>query len=155
MSRKVVLYEAGTLTSELEEAVRRLLPQLSSSASPPASGELLEIIKNPCCRLLIAEMDGEIVGMTTLALFRLPTGLRAWIEDVVVDAAARTRGLGEAMLREALAQAEAAGARTVDLTSRPQRTDAIRLYERVGFKLRETSVFRYRTAEFRARIEDN
>jgi ribosomal protein S18 acetylase RimI-like enzyme len=83
-----------------------------------------------------------VIGTLTLALFRIPTGVRAWIEDVVVDEAARGRGAGEALTREALRLAEEAGARTVDLTSRPEREAANRLYQRLGFERRGTSVYR-------------
>ena len=85
----------------------------------------------------------QIVGSLTLALFRIPTGLRAWIEDVVVDDAARGKGVGEALSRAAIARAKAAGAVSVDLTSRPSREAANRLYQRIGFELRETNVWRY------------
>lgn len=131
-------------TPELIAAVRRLLPQLSSSCSLPSASEIAEIAASSATRLLAAELDGELAGITVLVLFRLPTGLRAWIEDVVVDSAFRSRGVGEALLREALRQAAAAGARTVDLTSRSEREAAIRLYERVGFERRDTNVFRCR-----------
>ena len=101
--------------------------------------------------------DGRIVGLLTLAVFRIPTGVRAWIEDVVVDESERGQGVGEALTREALRRAEAAGARTVDLTSRPSREAANRLYRRLGFVDRETNVYRYdvrvRDRPVRRRIE--
>jgi len=103
------------------------------------------MIESPAITLLVARNDGgEIVGSLTLAMFRIPTGRRAWIEDVVVDSAQRGRGIGEALTREALAIAKAAGATTVDLTSRPSREAANRLYQRVGFEKRETNVYRYK-----------
>lgn len=133
------------VTDELVEAFRRLMPQLSSSNSAPTRAELAEMIESPAITLLVARNDGgEIVGSLTLAMFRIPTGRRAWIEDVVVDSAQRGRGIGEALTREALAVAKAAGATTVDLTSRPSREAANRLYQRVGFEKRETNVYRYK-----------
>ena len=86
--------------------------------------------------------DGTLLGSLTLALFRIPTGLRAWIEDVVVDDAARGRGVGEELNRVALRRAAEAGATTVDLTSRPSREAANRLYQRLGFERRDTNVYR-------------
>jgi ribosomal protein S18 acetylase RimI-like enzyme len=132
------------VTDELVEAFRRLMPQLSSSNPAPTRTELAEMIESPAITLLIARDEGEIVGSLTLAMFRIPTGRRAWIEDVVVDNARRGRGIGEALTREALAVAKAAGATTVDLTSRPSREAANRLYQRVGFEKRETNVYRYK-----------
>ena len=136
--------EATAATPEVLAAVGRLVPQLSSTASTPTAEELREIIGSTTTRLLIARDEGgNIVGSLTLALFRIPTGVRAWIEDVVVDGAARGQGVGTALTEEALRLAREAGARTVDLTSRPEREAANRLYERLGFKRRNTSVYRY------------
>jgi ribosomal protein S18 acetylase RimI-like enzyme len=94
--------------------------------------------------LLVArDRAGALVGSLTLALFRVPTGLRAWIEDVVVDESARGAGAGEALVAAALERAGAVGARSVDLTSRPSREAANRLYVRMGFELRTTNVYRF------------
>jgi len=134
------------VTDEIEAAFVRLIPQLSSSNPPPTRGELNELVASPATILFVArdpDRGGEIVGALTLALFRIPTGLRAWIEDVIVDAASRGKGTGEALCRAALEHAQAAGATTVDLTSRPSREAANRLYQRMGFGRRETNVYRY------------
>ena len=142
----VEIAEATEVTAELREAFDRLIPQLSSSNPPPTDDELAEITASPATVLLVArdpEADGRIVGSLTLALFRIPTGLRAWIEDVVVDGGARGRGVGEALSRRAIEVAAEAGARTVDLTSRPSREAANRLYQRIGFVARETNVYRH------------
>jgi ribosomal protein S18 acetylase RimI-like enzyme len=130
-------------SEELVEAFRRLLPQLSSSASPPNGDELAAIVESQAATILVAKDGERIVGTLTLAVFRIPTGVRAWIEDVVVDESARGSGLGEALTREAIRLAREAGARTVDLTSRPSREVASRMYEKVGFRRRETNVYRY------------
>ena len=142
-SSQVVVVEATEVTPELVAAFERLIPQLSSSNPPPPAVELEEIVSSPATVLFLARVDDEIVGSLTLALFRIPTGLRAWIEDVVVDGEARGRGVGEALNQAALAHARSVGARTVDLTSRPSREAANRLYQRIGFVERETNVYRY------------
>lgn len=131
------------VTPELVEAMAALVPQLSSSAPPPTADELAEIVTSPATVLFVARVDGRIVGTLTLALFRIPTGLRAWIEDVVVDGTARGAGAGAALNLAALDEARRRGARTVDLTSRPSREAANRLYQRLGFRLRETNVYRF------------
>ena len=131
------------MTDEVVEAFARLVPQLSKTSVPPDRAALDRIVSSPAITLLIARTDGKISGTLTLVMFPIPTGIRAWIEDVVVDEAARGQGIGEALSQEAIKIAEAAGARTVDLTSRPSREAAGRLYEKVGFKLRETRVYRY------------
>jgi ribosomal protein S18 acetylase RimI-like enzyme len=141
--RRVTVEQVTTVTPELVEAMARLLPQLSSSAPPPTTAHLEEIVTSSATVLFMARIDDRVVGTLTLALFRLPTGVRAWIEDVVVDAAARGAGVGEALNRAALDAAAARGARTVDLTSRPSRDAANRLYQRLGFVARETNVYRY------------
>jgi ribosomal protein S18 acetylase RimI-like enzyme len=142
--RDIVVEEATQVTDELVDAFTRLTPQLSSSTPAPSSDLLAEIVSSAASSVFVARdgADGPILGSLTLALFRIPTGLRAWIEDVVVDEAARGRGVGAALNEAALARARSAGARTVDLTSRPSREAANRLYQRLGFVERETNVYR-------------
>ncbi len=140
-----VIESATEATTEVVDAVGRLLPLLSKSASAPAAAEVAEMVDSPATTLFMARdgADGPIVGTLTLALFRIPTGVRAWIEDVIVSDSVRGRGCGEELTRAALEAAAAAGARTVDLTSRPTREAANRLYQRLGFKQRETNLYRY------------
>jgi ribosomal protein S18 acetylase RimI-like enzyme len=141
----VTVTEQTALAPELREAFDRLVPQLSSSNPPPSDEELRHIIDSPASILLIARDDdtGRILGSLTLVVFPIPTGIRAWIEDVVVDEAARGRGVGEALNRHALDRARAEGAKTIDLTSRPTREAANRLYLRLGFVPRETNIYRF------------
>jgi ribosomal protein S18 acetylase RimI-like enzyme len=136
---QIVLVES--VSDELVEAIASLLPQLSS-ASPPSADELQTIVDSPATSLLVARDGGSIIGTLTLALIRIPTGVRAWIQDVVVDESARGRGIGEALTLRAVDLAREAGARSVDLTTRPTREDANRLYRRLGFEERETNVLR-------------
>jgi ribosomal protein S18 acetylase RimI-like enzyme len=132
------------VTGELVEAVARLLPQLSGSAAPLGADELARIAGHQAITLLVARSGGVIVGMLTLVSFPLPSGLRARIEDVVVDRDARGQGAGTALTRAALELAERQGARSVDLTSRSSRVAANRLYQRLGFEPRDSNVYRYR-----------
>jgi len=143
----VRIESATEVTAELVSAFELLIPQLSSSNPPPPADDLQAIIDAPDSVLLIARDDrdgGRIVGSLTLAMFRIPTGLRAWIEDVVVDSATRGRGIGDKLNRVALDIARERGATTVDLTSRPTREAANRLYKRIGFEQRETNVYRFK-----------
>ena len=126
----------AVVDGEIMEGMKRLVPQLSSSAAVPTADELRAIVASPCTTLLLARdrsQSDRIIGSLTLAVFRVPTGVRAWIEDVVVDATARGKGAGEALSHEALRLARAQGARTVDLTSRPSREAANRLYTDFSF----------------------
>lgn len=132
------------VTPELMAAFERLIPQLSSSNPPPTEEELEFIVNSPASVLFVAVEDDEILGSLTLALFRIPTAMRAWIEDVVVDERARGKGVGHLLNEAALERAKAEGAATVDLTSRPTRAAANRLYQRLGFIQRETNVYRYK-----------
>jgi ribosomal protein S18 acetylase RimI-like enzyme len=126
----------------LRDEVAALVPQLSSSP-PPDLDQLGRIVADPDTSLFLARDGGALVGMLTLAVFTVPTGVRAWIEDVVVDDAARGSGVASALVEAALALADQRGARTVDLTSRPEREAANRLYRRLGFERRETNVYRH------------
>ena len=130
------------VTDEIVQAFERLIPQLSRSAAPLDAKALRDLVEWPGNRILIARIGGDIVGALTLVMFPIPTGLRAWVEDVVVDESARGQGVGAALTTEAVRLAQADGARTVDLTSRPSREAANRLYERLGFVLRDSKVYR-------------
>src|SRR3954451_346545 len=134
---------AADVTDAVVAAVERLIPQLSSSAPAPTRAELEEMASAGADHLLVAEdADVPILASMTLIVFRIPTAIRAWIEDVVVDEAARGRGVAESLTRAALDEARNAGAATVELTSRPSREAANRLYQRLGFETRETNVYR-------------
>jgi ribosomal protein S18 acetylase RimI-like enzyme len=133
---------AESVDADLVAAVTDLLPQLSRSAPPPTAEQLARIVADPATTLFVAEDDGRVVGSLTLAAFEIPTGRRAWIEDVVTDSAARGKGVASALVDAALAHAAELGARTVDLTSRPDREDANRLYAKLGFDVRQTNVYR-------------
>ena len=139
----VVIRAANDVDDALVEAFARLIPQLSSSSPPPTAADLADIVACPESDLFVAELDGRIVGALTLATYRIPTGLKAWIEDVVVDEAARGHGVGEALNQAALESARARGAKHVSLTSRPSREAANRLYQRIGFDPYATNVYRY------------
>ena len=143
MSEQVHIEEAVVADGELVAAMRRLLPLLSSSAPPVEAYDVETLVNAPATQLLIARLEGEIVGTLTLAIFRIPSGVRAWIEDVIVDESARGHGVGAALCREAIRRAGLANARTVDLTSNPKREAANGLYQKLGFVQRETNVYRF------------
>jgi ribosomal protein S18 acetylase RimI-like enzyme len=132
------------VTDEVVAAFERLIPQLSSSSPPPTADDLRAIVEDRDAALFVARLDGRIVGSLTLALYRIPTGCKAWIEDVVVDRDARGHGVGEALNRAAIDEARRRGAKDVNLTSRPSREAANRLYQRLGFERRESNQYRYR-----------
>ena len=134
----------STVTDEVVEAFGHLLPQLSTSAKRLDAATLAAVASDPASTVLLARIGEKIVGTLTLATFAIPTGVRAWIEDVVVDEAARGQRVASQLIDEAIKLARQAGARTVDLTSRPSRESAGRLYERIGFEQRETRMYRYK-----------
>ena len=136
-------------TPEIHEAMGRLIPQLSRSAAPMSEADVQRFLSQDSVHLFAfrpdeadAQGNRPILGMLSLVAFEIPTGVRAWVEDVVVDEAARGQGAGFAIVEAAVEHAKKVGARTVDLTSRPSREAANRLYQRAGFQLRETNVYR-------------
>ncbi|MDA8102878.1 MAG: GNAT family N-acetyltransferase [Nitrospiraceae bacterium] len=143
MQDEIVIEELLETGEEELAQLNELLPQLSRSAPPLTEVALGRIVADPDVHLLVARLAGRTVGSLTLVIFPIPTGSRAIIEDVVVDGAARGAGIGEKLVSHALAVAANAGSRTVDLTSRPDREAANRLYQRIGFELRKTNVYRY------------
>ena len=146
-SPSLKITQATEVTDKLFQACQRLVPQLTSNNPPPTREELASLLAEGASTLFMARDQnsaaGEIVGLATLVLYRVPTGMRAYIEDVVVDEKARGRGIGEALMRACLAQAEQAGCPQVMLTSNPAREAANRLYQRMGFEQRNTNVYRY------------
>ena len=130
-------------TGELVDAFGRLLPQLSATAEPLDRAAVERMVSCATNTVLVARVEGAIVGTLTLVMSPVPSGLRGRVEDVVVDSAARGRGIAALLIEQALGIAREAGARTVDLTSRPDRAAANRLYERLGFRVRESTVYRF------------
>ena len=142
----IKIFEVTEMSQKVYDAFERLLPQLSSSAKIPTWDELSDLIASKA-GIVLAAVDDEdpeekILGTMTLVVFRIPTGVRAWVEDVVVDKEARGQGIGEKLIRASIERAKKEGAKTIDLTSRPSRVEAHRLYKRCGFEMRETCVFR-------------
>ncbi|MRH87988.1 GNAT family N-acetyltransferase [Nocardia sp. SYP-A9097] len=132
---------------EIVEAFERLLPQLSQTAQRLDREALAQLASTESTTVLLARSSGKIVGTLSLVMFPIPSGLRARVEDVVVDEAARGQGIAATLIEEAKTRATAAGARTLDLTSRASRTAANRLYERLEFRARESRVYRFASTE--------
>jgi len=130
-------------TDELVDAIAALLPLLSSSR-PPTRAELTELVGSASSDLFVARVDGAIVGVLTLSTYPTLTGTKAWIDDVIVSEAARGHGVGEALNRAAIDAARTRGLDSIDLTSRPSREAANRLYQRIGFEQRTTNVYRFK-----------
>ena len=143
MASAVPVEIATQASEELLAACHRLIPQLSSSAKPMTDSQLAEIVNSESTLMFVARVDNQIVGLLTLAIFRIPTAVRAWIEDVVVDSLVRGHGVGEALNLAAITEARRRGAKTVDLTSRPSREAANKLYKRLGFVERDTNVYSF------------
>lgn len=145
-SPQLRITQATEMTEELYQACQRLIPQLTSNNPPPTREQLALMLNTPTAFLYLAkhkDFGEEILGLATLVLYRVPTGVRGYIEDVVVDERARGRRIGEALMRACLERAEQGGAPQVMLTSHPNRQAANRLYQRMGFELRKTNVYRY------------
>jgi len=122
--------------------INKLLPQLSASAQNLDHATLTNIIESDSSHVLIARENEEIFGMLTLIVFQIPTGVRDWIEDVVVSENARGKGVGRLLIEGAIRLAKENNAKTIELTSRPTREAANRLYQKIGFQQRETNVYR-------------
>ncbi|HUK45797.1 MAG TPA: GNAT family N-acetyltransferase [Gaiellaceae bacterium] len=133
--------QAHEATEELLEAVHRLLPQLSEARTPPTLPQLAETVATQTVLVARDDDDGGIVGTATLVMYRVSSGLKARIEDVIVDSSARGQGVGEALVREGMARANTARVLMLELTSMPYRESANRLYKRLGFVRKPTNVY--------------
>src|SRR5581483_3493399 len=130
--------------AELARALAVLVPQLSKSNPPPGVDDVTAMLESDATTQFVARADdGTIVGVATLATFRIPTGRRAWIEDVIVDASVNGQGIGSALTTAMIDKARALGCTTVDLTSRPAREAANHMYKKLGFELRDTNTYRF------------
>jgi ribosomal protein S18 acetylase RimI-like enzyme len=134
---------AESTSDDLVQGLNHLLPQLSTTAPSLTSAQVDELIQSDASIVFVARDGEHIVGSLTLVVFPIPTGVRAWIEDVVVDGSARGAGVGEALTLAAIDEARRRNVRSIDLTTRPSREAANRLYARLGFERRETNVYRY------------
>jgi ribosomal protein S18 acetylase RimI-like enzyme len=137
----VRIEQVGEATEELVAAIERLLPQLTAARTPPTLAQLRETVASQTLLVARDERDGTIVGTLTLVLYRVPSGLKGRVEDVIVDQSARGKGVGEALAREAMARANAAPVLMLELTSMPYRDTANRLYKRLGFVRKPTNVY--------------
>ena len=138
--------KVSEVTEELHAALKRLVPQLGAHKTSPTFEELNKLVISESSTLLVARQCSEadpIVGILCLTIYRVPTGLRSLIEDVVVDENARRQGIGEALVSYAIDLAKEAGADGVSLTSNPQRQAANQLYQSMGFELRKTNPYFY------------
>jgi GNAT superfamily N-acetyltransferase len=134
-------------TEELYQALQHLIPQMGIHKIPPTREELTELLGRQGATLLIArypDEQGDIVGVLSLTLYQVPTGMRSIVEDVVVDERMRRHGIGEGLVRHAIELAREAGANGVSLTSNPQREAANQLYLAMGFELRKTNPYFYK-----------
>jgi len=139
--------KVSQITGELYEALQRLVPQLGAHKIPPTREELSLLIQSEASTLLVArepDEKGPIAGILCLSIYRVPTGLRSIIEDVIVDQSMRRRGIGEALVERAIELARESGADGVSLTSNPKREAANQLYQSMGFELRQTNPYFYR-----------
>lgn len=132
--------QATEATPELEETIRTLLPQLTEARTPPTLEQLQDVVSNQT--LLVArDDDGRILGTLTFVLYRVASGVKGRIEDVIVDESVRGKGVGEALVREGMRLANEAGVLMLELTSMPYRQAANRLYKRLGFVRKPTNVY--------------
>ncbi|HAY75537.1 MAG: GNAT family N-acetyltransferase [Verrucomicrobiota bacterium] len=138
----VEIIEISEASNEILSQVNGLLPQLSKSASPLSLESLDILAKSESTNLFVAKEGKKVWGMLSLVLFPIPTGTKAWVEDVVVDSSARGKGIGKALMNHALKKVREKRGKSIDLTSRPSRETANKLYQSLGYQKRETNVYR-------------
>ena len=139
--------KVSEVTDEIYSAVKLLVPQLGAHKVIPTWDELNVLVRSECSTLLIARYPDDhsgIAGILNLTIYRVPTGIRSIVEDVIVDEKMRRRGIAEALIRHAIELARQGGASTLALTSNPSREAANKLYQSVGFEKRETNSYLYK-----------
>lgn len=136
------IYKLTTVTDQVLTAFGRLIPQLAPDCALPTKKDLETIVNSDAGVIFMAEENNEILGTLTLVFNKIPTGDKIWIEDVVVDNAARGKGVGIKLLEFSIAYAKSQGIKSINLTSSPDRVAANNLYQKLGFLKRETNVYR-------------
>jgi ribosomal protein S18 acetylase RimI-like enzyme len=139
--------KVSDVTNEIYAAIKLLVPQLGAHKVIPTRDELNALVQSESSTLLVVrypDESSEIVGMLTLAVYRVPTGVRSIVEDVIVDEKMRRRGIAEALMRRAIDLAGQAGAAVLTLSSNPTREAANKLYQSMGFEKRETNSYLYK-----------
>ena len=144
----ITISELTECNANALSAINGLLPQLSKSSQPMNMDRLSELVKSDNTFLFVASKEGQVLGMLSLVVLKIPTGNKAWVEDVVVDQSARGKGLGKSLMNHALEDAKKRGVKSIDLTSRPSRESANKLYQNLGYEIRETNVYRYKISWF-------
>jgi len=137
------IVEVREYSDEVLAALNKLMPQLSSSFGTLSQQDLIDIIESEASSLFMARENEQYYGSLTLVMFKIPSGFRAWIEDVVVSEAARGKGVGKKLVEHAVGLANQSNVKSIDLTARASRVAAIALYKKVGFQDRETTAYRY------------
>jgi len=141
----ITIKELKETTIDALDGINNLLPQLSSSAQNISIERLSELVLSDNSIIFLGfDESGQILGMLSLIIVKIPTGNKAWIEDVVVDQNARGKGLGKSLMNHALEDAKKRGVKSIDLTSRPSRESANMLYQNLGYEIRQTNVYRYK-----------
>lgn len=136
------IYKLLTVTDQVLDAFKRLIPQLAPDCALPTKKDLEAIVNSGTTLLFMAEENNEILGTLTLVFTKIPTGDKLWIEDVVVDKSARGKGVGVKLMEFSIAYAKSKNMKTINLTSSPDRIAANTLYQKLGFIQRETNVYR-------------
>lgn len=136
------IYKLTTVTDQVLEAFKKLIPQLAPGCVLPTKIDLEAIVNSDATQIFIAEENDEILGTLTLVFNNIPTGPKIWIEDVVVDDAARGKGVGEQLMEFSIDYVKNQHLKSINLTSSPDRVAANALYRKLGFQQRETNVYR-------------
>lgn len=132
-------------SAEIAKTIRRLAQQIDDNYKPLSDEDVEEMLTSSSVYSLFFAYDistKEVLGMVMLLVYRIPYTRKAYLEDLIVDKSFRGRGIGKALLKKAVETAKSKGALYVDLTSRPSRIESNGLYEKFGFKKRETNVYR-------------
>jgi ribosomal protein S18 acetylase RimI-like enzyme len=140
---KMEIREINRFSNRVFNATLRLLPQLAPDSAFLTREHFKGILKSKNTHFFIAELDNKIAGILTIATYDIPTGRKVWIEDVVVDESLRGKGIGKSLMLFAIDYAKSLGAKSIELTSRPSRVAANHLYQKMGFGIRETNVYKY------------
>jgi ribosomal protein S18 acetylase RimI-like enzyme len=121
--------------------INRLFLQLSSSGRQITLTDLRKTLSNKDLYVIVLRDKNRIIGMGSIMMIRYLFGLWGNIEDVVVDQEYRRQGLGKKLMKKLISIGKQKKVNGVNLTSRPSRVAANKLYKKLGFKRKETNFY--------------
>ena len=136
---KAAILNKNDLNIDIKEQVSELFRQLSPNKTQLDLDEILDD-KNQIT-VAYCEDNNKIIGIALMCTYKVISGNKGWIEDVVVDSASRGKGIGRKLINLLVEVGDKKKLSEILLFTEDHRLAAINLYSKVGFKLKESKIY--------------